>query len=72
MLIKERAFVLVEIKYGSLDGGWRSYEVMDLLGVGLWMNIRRGWIDFTHFTRFLVVMGPKYVSSIMCSVKINP
>jgi hypothetical protein len=37
----------VEVKYGSLRGGWSSKEVRGPYGVGLWKNIRREWESFS-------------------------
>jgi hypothetical protein len=34
--------VVVDSKYGSLWGGWCSFESGGALGVGLWKNIRKG------------------------------
>jgi len=34
---------VVDIKYGSIRGGWYSKEVGGPFGVGVWKCIRRGW-----------------------------
>jgi hypothetical protein len=34
--------VVVDSKYGGSWGRWCSNEVLGLIGVGLWKNIRRG------------------------------
>jgi hypothetical protein len=46
--------VVVDSKYGSLRGGWCSLEPSGAFGVGVWKNIRKGWILFSRFTRFVV------------------
>jgi hypothetical protein len=35
--------LVVEAKYGCLNGGWCSKEVEGPFGVGVWKHIRRGW-----------------------------
>jgi hypothetical protein len=49
----------VDSKYGNLWGGWGSNEVHGSYGVGLWKNIRRGWVEFSSHTRFEVGDGFK-------------
>jgi hypothetical protein len=51
--------VVVDSKYGSLRGGWCSLEPSGAFGVGVWKNIRKGWISFSRFTRFVVGYGSK-------------
>jgi hypothetical protein len=36
--------VVVDLKYGSLWGGWCSNDVHGSYEVGIWKNIRRGWV----------------------------
>jgi hypothetical protein len=45
---------VVDLKFGSLWGGWCSLEPGGVFGVGLWKNIRKGWVTFKGFTRFVV------------------
>ena len=42
----------MEVKYGSLWGGWCSKYCRGAYGVGLWKGIRRGWDRFTPFISF--------------------
>jgi hypothetical protein len=51
--------VMVDSKYGSLRGGWCSLEPSGAFGVGVWKNIRKDWISFSRFTRFVVGDGSK-------------
>jgi hypothetical protein len=46
--------VVVDSKYGSIRGGWCSRKPSGAFGVGVWKNIRKGWISFSRFTRFVV------------------
>jgi hypothetical protein len=34
---------VVEVKYGSMVGGWCTNQVMRSYGVGVWKHIRKGW-----------------------------
>jgi hypothetical protein len=34
--------VAMDSKFGSLWGGWCSFEPLGAFGVGLWKNIRKG------------------------------
>jgi len=51
--------VVVDSKYGSLRGGWCSLEPTGAFGVGVWKNIRKGWISLSCFTRFVLGDGSK-------------
>ena len=51
--------VVVEAKYGSLRGGWCSFEPRGAYGVGFWKNIRKGWDTFKGFTQFEVGEGTR-------------
>jgi hypothetical protein len=51
--------VVVDSKFGSLWGGWYSFELGGAFGVGLSKNIRKGWDTFKGFTRFVVGDGTK-------------
>jgi len=50
---------VVDSKYGNLRGGWCSLEPTGAFGVGVWKNIRKCWISFSRFTRFVVGDGSK-------------
>jgi hypothetical protein len=50
---------LVDIKYGSMRGGWCSKEVGGPYGVGVWKCIRRGWAGFMHHVQYQVDDGSK-------------
>jgi hypothetical protein len=50
---------VVDIKYGSMRGGWYSKEVGGPFGVGVWKCIRRGWAGFAHHVRYEVGDGSK-------------
>jgi hypothetical protein len=43
--------LVVNIKYGSQWGGWCLNLVNGSYGVVLWKFIRRGWEEFSRFTR---------------------
>jgi hypothetical protein len=49
--------IAVDSKFGSLWGGWRSFELVGAFGVGLWKNIRKRWETFLGFSRFEVGDG---------------
>jgi hypothetical protein len=51
--------VVVDSKYGSLRGGWCSLEPTGSFGVGVWKNIKKGWVSFYHYTRFVMGDGSK-------------
>jgi hypothetical protein len=38
--------MVVEVKYGSMNGCWCTKVVEGLFRVGVWKNIRRGWGTF--------------------------
>jgi hypothetical protein len=48
---------VVDIKYGSMRGGWCSKEVGGSFGVGVWKYIRRGWDSFAAHVRYKVGDG---------------
>jgi hypothetical protein len=50
---------VVDIKYGSMRGGWCSKEVGGSFGVEVWKCIRRGWDAFAAHVRFEVGDGSK-------------
>jgi hypothetical protein len=56
--------LVVEAKYGSLNGGWCSKEVEGSFGVGVWKHIRRGWSVFLE-------MVPLLASGMMFGVALN-
>jgi hypothetical protein len=39
-------------KYGSTWGGWRSCDITEAHGVGLWKFIYMGWRNFKRHFRF--------------------
>jgi hypothetical protein len=51
--------VVVDAKYGSLWGGWCSFEPRGAFGVELWKNIRKGWDTFKGLTQFEVGDGTR-------------
>jgi hypothetical protein len=51
----------VDSKFGSLWGGWCSFELVGAYGVGLWKNIRKGWETFSGFARFEVGDGVRTI-----------
>jgi hypothetical protein len=50
---------VVDIKYGSMSGGWCSKEVGGSFGVGVWKCIRRGWDAFSAHVRYEVEDGSR-------------
>ena len=45
---------MVDLKYGSLWGGWCFLEPGGAFGMGLWKYIRKGWETVKGFTRHVV------------------
>jgi hypothetical protein len=43
---------VVVAKYGSSRGGWRSCDITEPYGVGLWKYICKGWSIFGRYCRF--------------------
>jgi hypothetical protein len=53
MLFGERWWMSnVDVKYGSMRGGWCSKEVGGSFGFGIWKSIRRGWDAFAAHVRY--------------------
>jgi hypothetical protein len=50
---------VIEAKYESMRGGWRSKEVLGTFGVVVWKHIRRRWDKFSNFVRIEVGVGSK-------------
>jgi hypothetical protein len=50
---------VVDVKYGSLRGGWCSKEVGGSYGFGVWKSIRRGWDAFAAHVRYEIGNGSK-------------
>jgi hypothetical protein len=48
---------MIEVKYGSVRGGWCSLLVTGPYGVSVWKFIRRGWDSVAKFLRFEVGDG---------------
>jgi hypothetical protein len=48
---------VIEVKYGSVRGGWCSLPVTGPYGVSVWKFIRKGWDSVAKFLRFEVVDG---------------
>jgi len=48
---------LIEVKYGSVRGGWCSLPVMGPYDVSVWKFIRRGWDNVAKYLRFEVGDG---------------
>jgi hypothetical protein len=59
---------VVEVKYGSLWGGWCSKYCRGAYGVGLWKGIRKGWDRFSHSISFSVGNGARvqFWSDVWC------
>jgi hypothetical protein len=50
---------VVDIKYGTMRGGWCSKDVGEPYGVGVWRCIRRGRAGFADHVRYEVGDGLK-------------
>jgi hypothetical protein len=50
---------VVDLKFGSLWGGWCTLEPGGAFGVGLWNNIRKRWETLKGFTRHEVGDGTR-------------
>jgi hypothetical protein len=48
---------VIEVKYGSVRGGWSSLPVTGSYGVSVWKFIRRGWDTVAKYLRFEVGEG---------------
>jgi len=48
---------VIEVKYGSVRGGWSSLPVTGSYGVSVWKFIRRGWDNVAKYLRFDVGEG---------------
>jgi hypothetical protein len=48
---------VIEVKYGSVRGGWSSLSVTGSYGVSVWKFIRRGWDNVAKYLRFEVGEG---------------
>jgi len=46
---------VIDVKYGSVRGGWCSLPVVGSYGVSVWKFIRRGWDTVAKYLRW--VMG---------------
>lgn len=49
----------MDSKFGSLCGGWCSFEPTGAFGVELWENIKKEWETFLGFSRFGVGDGAR-------------
>ena len=49
--------MVVEVKHGSISGGWCTKVVEGLYGVGVWKHIWRGWEVFSRCIKFGVGDG---------------
>ena len=49
----------MDSKFGSSWGAWCSFKLLGPYGVGLWKNIRRGWMMFYGHARFELGDGSK-------------
>jgi hypothetical protein len=47
----------VEVKYGSMWGGWCTVPHTGVSGASLWKNIRLGWENFSSHTRLVLGDG---------------
>ena len=68
---RDACWRVVDSKFGSLWGGWCSFELGGAFGVGLWKNIRKGWDTFKGFTRFEVGVGLGLAFGMICDVEIQ-
>ena len=50
---------VINQKYGEDDGGWRSREVSERFGVGLWKAIRKEWNYLSSRLAFQVGNGKR-------------
>lgn len=48
---------VISSKYGCLQGGWTTGTIQGPYGVGLWKNVRKDWVNFSHFLRYEVGDG---------------
>jgi hypothetical protein len=48
---------VIDVKYGSVRGGWSSLPVMGSYGVSVWKFIRRWWDNVAKYLRFEVGDG---------------
>jgi hypothetical protein len=60
--------IVVDLKYERQWGGWCSNGVDGSYGVGLWNFIRRGWEEFSSFTRFEWMKAPRSILAMMRGV----
>jgi hypothetical protein len=60
---------VVEAKYGSVRGGWRSKDNAGSHGVGLWRFISRDWHRFSSHTKLIPGDGSRIGRS--CGVVIQ-
>jgi hypothetical protein len=60
---------VVEAKYGSVRGGWRSRDNAGSHGVGLWRFISRDWHRFSSHTKLIPGDGSRIGRS--CGVVIQ-
>jgi hypothetical protein len=49
--------LVIEVKYGSVRGGWSSLPATGSYGVSVWKFIRRGWDNLAKYLRFEVGEG---------------
>lgn len=56
-LILSVCLKVVEVKYGSMWGGWCSNPIQGPYGMSLWKTIRKGWNRFTRWVNFRVGDG---------------
>lgn len=49
----------MEVKHGSMEGGWCTTPSNGPYGVRLWKYIQRGWAKFSTFITFEVGDGTK-------------
>jgi hypothetical protein len=48
---------VIDVKYGSVKGGWCSLPAAGSYGVSVWKYIRRGWDTFAKYVRLEVGDG---------------
>jgi hypothetical protein len=59
---------MIEMKYGSVRGGWSSLPVTWSYGVSVWKFIRRRWDNVAKYLRFEVGEGSHFAFGMIYGV----